>query len=385
MNRTATFKFRRKTYTVTQTDSIKRIDGPDYHLKMDLRSGYTERWGATKDEDPVVAPFPEIMDCEIATKCKGVPDIEGNFSSCHFCYKANTKIGEETTVETVDRILQAVSFETKDGLVSPLTQIAWGIGNADNPNLLPIFKLTREKYGIVPNTTCNGALLTEEMIKEWGQVLGAVAISNYGEICLDAVEAFTRLTSIRCNIHQLVSESTYDQCMDILEKRATDPRLSKMYAIVFLMLKQKGRGRTMQPLLSMDKYKKLIDKAMQLGVPFGADSCSAPSMMKALESYPNAKEIYKGIDCCESGLMSVYANYRGEVFPCSFTEGSLGWWTPPKLTEVTNFIEEVWDTPQINLWRNNLLNSTNYQECESCSVRNQCRTCPSYKLDLCRS
>jgi len=382
MNKQATFKFRNNTYTVRQNESIKRVDGPDYHCKIDLQSGYTERWGRTKatEDDPVMAPFPEIFDFEIATACSGIPQV----GSCKFCYKSNTSKGFETTSAEVDIALEHLSFWTDNGWISPLGQIAYGIGNANNENLIPIFELTRYKYGIVPNTTCNGAYLTDELIREWGRLLGAVAISNYGEICFDAVEKFTRLTNLKVNIHQIVSEENYDQCMQLLHQRKTDPRLSKLNAIVFLMLKPKGRGRSIAPLTNFNKYKALIDEAINSDLMWGADSCSAPTVMKALSNRSDAQQIYESIDPCEAFLFSAYANHKGECWPCSFSENELGWWNPPKLTEITNFIEEVWDAPRTSIWRNILLNSTTHPECKICQIKSHCRTCPIYNLNLCR-
>lgn len=375
MKKKATFKFRNRTYTVTQNEHVKKVSGPGYNCKTDLCSGYTERWGDTREEDPVMAPWPEIADIEAHRGC-----LQG----CKFCYKGNTPFNNHSmSVEDAEKVIRALSIETSDGWISPVSQIAFGITDNTRENILPIFNLARQ-YGIVPNVTTNGFQLTEPMIKEWGQVLGAVAVSNYGEICLDTVEAFTRLTNLKTNIHQLLSEDTYDQCMDILEKRATDPRLKNMYAIVFLTLKQKGRGHNLAPLTDFNKYKKLIEKAFSLGVPFGFDSCGCGNFMKAIADHPNAKQFIQSVDACESLLFSIYANEASSVYPCSFNEGNLGWWNPPKLTEVTNFVEEVWDTPQANIWRNNLLHSTSHQSCQSCNVKSHCRSCPSYNLDLCR-
>lgn len=378
MNRKATFVFRGKEYTVKQSDTVKRVDGPDYHRKTDLTTGFTQRWGKTKKtkHDPVMAPWAEIADVEISTGCK---------ANCKFCYKGNGPQNKaDMSPEDFERLLQTFSIKTdNDEWISPVDQIALGLTDNNRPNVLPIFKLCRD-YGIVPNCTTNSIDLTEDMIKEWGKLLGAVAVSNYGDICLDTIEALTRLTGLQVNIHQLLAEETYDQCIDILEKAEADPRLSKLGAVVFLSLKPKGRGRNLTQLQDPQKYRKLIDTAHKFGINYGMDSCGAPQFLKSISNSPDFSRIAPMVDACESMLHSIYATVGTEVWPCSFSEDELGWWTPPKLTEVTDFISEVWDAPQARIWRNNLLNSTSYEACKSCSVKSHCRTCPIHNLNLCR-
>jgi hypothetical protein len=369
MNKKATFQFRNKTYTVEETEYVKKTYGPGYRVIFDKKSGYTERWGDRRKDDPDMAPFPEIMDLEIATGCDGIGK-----GACKFCYKSNTpQQHHEMSIEDVEKILHNMGFwcyadHRGYDFVSPLQQVAFGITRNTNQNLLPIFKLTRE-LGIIPNVTTHGYQLTEDQIKEWGKVLGAVAVSRYdNQLCFDTVEAFTRLTNLQVNIHQLLSEDTYDDCMRLLELRKSDPRLAKMNAIVFLMLKPKGRGSALSQLKSMDKYKALIGRALVEGIPFGFDSCSATVFEQAVSHLPNAKQLIRCSDPCESGLFSIYANDKGDVSPCSFTEQELAWWTPPNLITTKDFMSEVWDHPRMNVWRNNLLANN--------------RNCPAYDLSL---
>ena len=64
---------------------IKKFRSDSYNYNFDVRTGYFERWGKTKEDDPIYSPFgPEIWDAEVSEQCNGV-----NNKPCSFCYKSN--------------------------------------------------------------------------------------------------------------------------------------------------------------------------------------------------------------------------------------------------------------------------------------------------------
>ena len=147
---------------------------------------------------------------------------------------------------------------------------------------------------------------------------GAVAVSRYKnyDVCYDAVKKLTDAGMDQVNIHMLVSEETFEDCLQVVKDKASDPRLEKLNAIVFLSLKPVGKTNTYKSLDSK-RYREIIDLALDLKVGIGFDSCSAPKFLKAVEDC-EAFEAYKVLaEPCESFSFSIYVNQRGEVTPCS--------------------------------------------------------------------
>jgi hypothetical protein len=60
------------------------------------------------------------------------------------------------------------------------------------------------------------------------------------------------------------------------------------------------------------------------------------------------------VEACESSCQSAYINEHGEYFPCSFTEGTLGWETGIKVTQYDSFAE-VWNHKRTDDFRHKLL------------------------------
>jgi radical SAM protein with 4Fe4S-binding SPASM domain len=262
-----------------------------------------------------------------------------------------------------------MSFETFKNifhkLPRTLTQIAFGIGNINSsPDLRKIFDYCRDNdyQYIVPNVTINGFGMTPEWYDYLAKTLGACAVSNHHEdSCFNAVKELTDRGMTQINIHQVVSLETFDICMSIIDQVQLDPRLNKLNAVVFLMLKQKGRGKNLNRLPD-DKYKLFIEKLFASGISFGMDSCGASRLL----AYGVSDEIKKYITPCESTRESAYINVKGEFFPCSFTEGTDSFPVGIDITKINNFVEEVWMSRQTHDWRQNLLS--------------KCNNCPIYQI-----
>lgn len=335
----------------------------DYNWVFNPEDGFFARWGKTKEDDPDFSPFgPEIIDCEVSTICH---------QGCSFCYKTNTGIGTNMSLET----FQAMFAKFPKNL----TQIAFGIGSIDaNPDLFDIMWHCRDNR-VIPNITINGARMTFGLYHALARVCGAVAVSNYGkDQCYNTVSALAEARSIegatlqQVNIHQLLSANTLDQCMDLLKDVKEDPRLEGLNAVVFLLMKPKGGRNNHQQLRDMEQYKALIDYAMDNNIPIGFDSCSAPSFLRAVTDRDNYKSLEQCVEPCESTCFSLYIDVNGDAWPCSFCEGLQGY-KPISVLNSENFLRDVWQNPEFLQFREKLIASDRAEGC---------RSCPAFDLEI---
>lgn len=266
----------------------------------------------------------------------------------------------------------------------PTTQIALGIGDIDaSDDLWKIAGHCREN-GVIPNVTINGYRFTDEIADRLSNVMGAVAVSRYEpkDACYDAIKKLTDRGMEQVNIHMVLSKDRYSQCMEAIDDIKADPRLEKLNAIVFLMLKPKGRasiGGDSVP--SLKQYQDLVSYALDKNVRIGFDSCSAPSFIYTIKDHENAEMFEMLTDHCESGLFSFYIDVDGDAYPCSFTPGTKNWEEGISVLEVDNFIDGVWNHPKVMAWKKNLLNSS--AGCVGCPKQNGCRKCPVFDISVC--
>jgi MoaA/NifB/PqqE/SkfB family radical SAM enzyme len=268
------------------------------------------------------------------------------------------------SLETFQRVFEK--------LPPTLTQIAFGIGSIDaNPDLWAIFQHCRE-HGVVPNVTINGDRMTDADYDRLVELCGAVAVSRYElkDVCYNAVQELTSRGMQQVNIHMVLAEETYGQCRELLQDAATDSRLEKLNAIVFLALKPTGRGVSWTPLADTDRYRQLVEEALAKKIGIGFDSCSAPLFLKAMERHPEYPRFEMMAEPCESWLFSLYVNVDGCVFPCSFLEEGEG----IDMTTVDNFQRDVWDCKTAQEWRERLLGTA------VTGLVPGCRECPKYNL-----
>lgn len=341
----------------------------NYNWNFNLENGFTARWGKTFQDDPAYSPRgPEIADIEIGTVCHGI-----NGTPCPWCYKSNTTRGTYMTFETFREVFQKLNTNGN------LHQIAFGLGDIDgNPDIYRIMSYCRE-HNVIPNITINGARLDEYHITNLAKLCGNVVVSHYDDdVCFNAVKALTDAGLAQVNIHQLLAEETMDECMAILDKIKTDPRLEKLHAIVFLRLKPKGKRNTYHGVTDIDRYRQLVNKALELGIRFGADSCSAPLLFTA----SGDKVARESIEPCESTLFSIYVDVNAKVYPCSFCAGEQGWEEGIDILSTQDFIKDVWFGERLNTWRNTLQSST--AGCTNCSHKSYCRKCPMFDIDTCQ-
>ena len=340
-----------------------------YNHTFDPKTGYFEYWGKTKEDNPDLCPYgPTILDIEISSgKCIG----------CEFCYKSNgpSKESSNMSFELFTKI-----FDKLDRMV--LTQIAFGLTTIDaNPEMWSIFAYCR-KHRIIPNYTCNGFNITEEVAKKTAAMCGAVAVSIIDkETSYGAIKTFISAGMAYINIHFLLCEETFNQSFMIMDDMKKDPRLAGLNALVFLQYKPKtGKSEKFTPIQSVEKYQKLVGYAEENKINIGFDSCSAPLYLKSIEKSPEFKKLSMFAEPCESGLFSAYINFKGEFFPCSFSEGIGNWSEGINILDYDSFYD-IWDHTRVKEWRENLLKSSKNCKCDCQTV---CRSCPIYEITPCK-
>ena len=85
----------------------------------------------------------------------------------------------------------------------------------------------------------------------------------------------------------------------------------------------------------------------------------------SIQNRKDKEKIMNFVDPCESTNFSLYANVKGDVYPCSFIEGIPGWETGLSLLEADNF-NDIWSHPRIEEFR--------------CELKSSCRNCPKFSI-----
>ena len=327
-------------------NSLKKFKSNDFNYVFNRNTGFTATWGDTKEHNPEVAPFPMIMDMEITTICHGINTKYGRnkeskleSNPCGFCYKSNTYNGKYMPFETAKTII--------DKLPKELTQIAFGTDASliGNPDWYEIFKYAREK-DFIPNVTV--ADIDDETAEKLASVCGATSVSWYGnkDICYGSVNALSNAGLKYVNIHCMISKETISQAYELISDIGSDERLSGLYAVVFLSLKRKGRGDKFHCLLQ-DEFTDLVNACEEKHINFGFDSCSGQKFLNSIKGTSRESQaVY--CDKCESARMSYYINVDGLGYPCSFSEGI---WKPIDVLHCNDFINDVWNNPTTQNFR----------------------------------
>lgn len=350
---------------------IKRVVSTDYNYHFNMNTGEFRRWGKSLNDDPKVGML-EIFDLEVSEICNGIPDIGSDIAiPCAHCYKSNTKAGKNMSFDTFKLIF--------DKLPRTLTQIAFGIGDLDsNPDLVKMFEYCRKNSwnpGVVPNLTINGWGLTDQWAQTLKDNLGGVAVSRYDnkDVCYDAVKKLTDIGIIQTNIHMVVANENIDQCYQLIDDAASDPRLSKLKALVFLTLKPKGKRNTWTTIKDVNVYRDLINYAFDRDIGIGFDSCSAPTFLAAMKDHPKFELLSQLSESCESDRFSGYANVDGIWSHCSFTEGLPNWDTVD-LKTIEDFDRDVWHSEAV----------TKFRKCLTCQdnkhISSEVYLCPVFSL-----
>jgi sulfatase maturation enzyme AslB (radical SAM superfamily) len=325
-----------------QSQAIKHLRSESYNYDLDTKNGTFLRWGKTYEDDPQRSPYgPEILDCEITTKCSG---------NCPYCYKKNLADGINMDFERFQKVVQKINK------YRVLTQVAFGLGarGDENPDLWKMCKWLRSE-GIMPNgTIASGTPETWDLISKY---FGACAVSYHGNfknafgvLTQNVYELSTLRGMGQVNVHFVVYQEVLPELHEMIHRMKTDPMLRDMNAIVLLGLKEKGRavGQGFHPL-TQDQFDETIRLLMDAGVRFGMDSCEGPKFLKTIKSWLERGELtqeeYRSleqrVEPCESfSCFSSYVNVEGVYYPCSFCEGiGQGF----HVLETRDFIRDVWN------------------------------------------
>jgi len=330
---------------------LKRYMSQNYNYIFDTETGFFARWGSTLKDDPDYAPFPEILDIEITTKCMGPGE-----KLCPFCYKGNTPNGTNMSFDTFKQILDRMPS---------ILQIAFGADAQckSNPDIWKMMEYCRSK-NVVPNITI--ADIDDETADNLLKYVGACAVSRYSnkDICYDSIKKLTDRGLKQTNMHFMISKETYNQAIETIHDCVNDPRLDKLNAIVFLSLKTKGRGTGFTPL-TQEEFNTLMDECIKHKVPFGMDSCSAHKYLNYIKDKPELKNTEFSVEPCESSCFSSYISVDGEFFPCSFLENIGDFKEGINVLEYKSF-NEIWNHEKVKKFREILLKNE--------------RRCPVYNI-----
>jgi hypothetical protein len=91
-------------YTLQESDTLKILRSDIVNYDFNKKTGFMATWGKTLEENPDFSPVgPFIADIEISTICHG---IQGK--PCKFCYKSNTGVGENMSLETFKKVFHNI-------------------------------------------------------------------------------------------------------------------------------------------------------------------------------------------------------------------------------------------------------------------------------------
>lgn len=346
--------------TIIKNDkNIKTIKSENYNLYFNKNNGLIMRWGKNKKQKPYFCEMgPELLNIEISTVCS---------NECPYCYKSNTKNGKNMSFNTFQRILRMLMRDTK-----ALTKINFEIGDINaNPDIWEIFNYTKQS-GIISNVTINGKNITDNEYNNLVKYCEEVSVSNHDiDVCLNTVKKLTDKGLKKVNIHQLLSKATLNDCYELMNLLEKDERLKKSNSIVFLSIKEKGRGAGwFKP--SREESEELINYILNNNIKAEFDNCFAPIFIDTIKKHKNYEKYTQIIECCESTLFSIYINVDGISFPCSFIDGVKGYKGIDVLKQ-SDFLKDVWYSDIIQNFRISLI-SQKYNHCDNY------RMCPTYNL-----
>lgn len=98
-------------FNFVETENFKHLRSPNSNYDFNKKTGYTEMWGKTKEEDIIYSDVgPQILDLEISTICNGYK----NNGRCACCYKNDTNSqsqDQNMSLETFKKVLDSLSVD----------------------------------------------------------------------------------------------------------------------------------------------------------------------------------------------------------------------------------------------------------------------------------
>ncbi len=279
---------------------IKHFPKEQYSTLFNPQTGFFARI----EEPGCAEPFwsshgPELIDIAVTSWCD---------RGCPVCYRSSTSLGKHMLVEEYETIMRQAQ-------PMHVFQVALGGGNPNqHPDFCEILRLTRERYGIVPNYTTNGRGLSPDVLQASKQYCGAVAVSAYTpyDETREAAEVLIGY-GIKTNIHFVLGSESIHTAIAWLE--APPPFLEEVNAIVFLNYKPVGRHPADGLLLAdSDRIETFFRLATGRKYKFriGFDSC----LVSGLTRFTNVPTVC--YDACEAARFSMFVSEDMRMYPCSF-------------------------------------------------------------------
>lgn len=349
--------------TIKDTENYKALRSEYYNFFFNKKDGFFVRWGKgdysalpekiTKQEVELYSLWsniwrekidirkfvadlgtdgsltntaPEILDWEISECCD---------KYCSFCYKSNIIRGKNLLFEDFKKAFHK--------LPTTITTIAYGIGSISLcPDLWKILNYTRA-HDIIPTITINGDA-TESDLDNLAKTVGACAVSVLGDKqdSYNCIQGLTDRGLEQCNIHAVICEETYDRTLEIISDIKTDPRLSKLRALVMLSIKEKGRSVGKFNKLSQEKFDNLFKLAIEKSIGVGCDSCGAAKTFNFINKNKQYEYMRGFIEPCCAGKYSSYLNIDLNYMPCSFAEGCGEWEDGLSILDCKDFMKDIW-------------------------------------------
>ena len=175
---------------------------------------------------------------------------------------------------------------------------------------------------------------------------------------------------IKTNIHYVLSNSSIDEAIDLIEKDAWPVGINR---VIFLLHKPVGFGSISQVLDIKDPkvihFFSLFDQA-KIANKAGFDSCCVPAILNLTQEIDPTC-----IEACEAGRFSAYITPYNKLVPCSFEKDEN---YAVSLDQIS--IEEAWESEPFERFR-----SKQNHRCVGCGDHESCLGgCPIVsKITLC--
>lgn len=315
-----------------------------------LRTGIFDKTGQETGQDPFRAAFPHLLDIGIMGHCE-----HGLSGLCELaqvdCYQSGASVSQPN-----------MSLEDFTSIAAQCQGrvFQFALGGRGDPEMHEdfeeILKAARSR-GIVPNLTTSGLCLTADKAQLIKAYCGAAAVSWYRKPYTFKAIDLLLTAGVKTNIHYILSDSTIDEAIEMIKYRRFPEGINR---VIFLLFKPIGQGAGRTVLKANDsrvrEFFELIDRRENIGLT-GFDSCSIPALVNFGQNIDP-----RCYDACEAARFSAYITPDLKMVPCSFDQNH-SW----AVDLHAHSIEEAWETPAFEAFRNRMLN--------------RCPECPSQ--DLC--
>jgi radical SAM protein with 4Fe4S-binding SPASM domain len=306
--------------------------------------------GRPAGRDPFMASFPHLLDVGIMGHCEhGLTGL---------CFQS----GVECYQNGMNRSQNNMQFDHFRRIASECSGrvFQFALGGRGDPEMHEDLERILDcckYYDIVPNMTTSGFGSKPENVTMIKKYCGAAAVSWYRTP--GTIKAIDMLLSagVTTNIHYVVSNSTIAEATSLLENDGFPRGVNR---IIFLLHKPVGLGSPENVLHIGDPrvrhFFNLFDNP-EICRRAGFDSCSVPGLLNMTSRVQGVS-----LDTCEGARFSAYITPDMKMLPCSFDQRHK--WA---VDIFDSTVEQAWDSPTFNNFRENLKNS-----CPDCSLHYLC-------------